>query len=502
MSADPLQAAALMYKLNQAASLTRARRALKPSEQYAEFRAKYRYDPAAFAQDCIIWPDGKRPADYQLDILNNLVKYGREAVRGPHGLGKTAIVSIAVHWFALTRDGDSTWKIPTTAGVWRQLSKFLWPEIHHWSRLLNWSLIGRAPYDLRLELQQLNLKLTTGEAFAVASDNPAMIEGAHADSLFYVYDEAKLIQAATFDAAEGAFSGAGSNGIEAYALATSTPGEASGRFYDIHKRRKGLRDWHTRHVTKAQAIKAGRISRQWVNARRDQWGAESAIYQNRVEGNFANSDETSVIPLAWIEKANNRYDAYEGMPPEDGVTSYGVDVARYGEDKTTIGKLTGDVFEWIDYTAKRSTMQTAGRVKVLTGHDKESAIAVDTIGVGAGVYDKLAEDGYNVISCNVAEATDITDSTGANHFANLRSAIIWAVREALDPDGPNPLALPYDDILTDDLTAPTWNYTSRGAIVVESKDKIRERLGRSTDALDCLALALYAQTPQIWSANI
>jgi hypothetical protein len=76
-------------------------------------------------------------------------------------------------------------------------------------------------FDKRIELMTLSLKLSTGEAFAVASDDNEMIEGAHADSLEYIFDEAKAIKSETFDSAEGALSGG--DATEAYALAVSTP---------------------------------------------------------------------------------------------------------------------------------------------------------------------------------------------------------------------------------------------------------------------------------------
>jgi len=68
-----------------------------------------------------------------------------------------------------------------------------------------------------------------------------LIEGAHAESLLYIFDESKSIAAPVFDAAEGAFAGPG----EVFALAQSTPGEPSGRFYDIHARASGLEDWRS-----------------------------------------------------------------------------------------------------------------------------------------------------------------------------------------------------------------------------------------------------------------
>src|SRR3972149_5152792 len=87
----------------------------------------------------------------------------------------------------------------------------------------------------RPELLTPTPRLATGEAFALASDEAANMEGAHADHLMYVYDEAKVVPDDTWDATEGAFAGTG----EALALAISTPGPPLGRFYDIYVSKPG-----------------------------------------------------------------------------------------------------------------------------------------------------------------------------------------------------------------------------------------------------------------------
>ena len=171
-----------------------------------EFQAKYIHDPVGFVQDCIIFPPGHEPAFYQLEALERLQSEKRLALRGPNGLGKTALASWAIHWFALTRDGAIDWKIPCTASVWRQLTKFLFPEIHKWARHINWDLIGREEYNKRLELKALSLKLGTGEAFAITGSDSETIEGAHATDLMYIFDESKIVPDSSWDSAEGAFS--------------------------------------------------------------------------------------------------------------------------------------------------------------------------------------------------------------------------------------------------------------------------------------------------------
>src|SRR3972149_4282876 len=178
-----------------------------PGTPYGRFQPPSRDDPAAFIHDCVDW-EGGSPADYQTDIAERLISKRRVGVRAAHAVGKTTTAAIVILWFALTRDGDD-WKIPCTASAWRQLSKYLWPEIHKWARRLHWSAIGRPPFDPRTELLTLTPRLATGEAFALASDEAANMEGAHADHLMYVYDEAKVVPDDTWDATEGAFAGTG-----------------------------------------------------------------------------------------------------------------------------------------------------------------------------------------------------------------------------------------------------------------------------------------------------
>lgn len=466
----------------------------------------YHDDPAGFVQDCINWKRGHGPTSYQLRNLQKLADHRRLAVRGPHGLGKTAQNAWVVLWFALTRDAaGEDWKVPTTASAWRQLTKFLWPEVRKWSRQLRWDRIGREPFT-PLELMQLNLRLRYGEAFAVACEDPATIEGVHADQVLYVYDEAKTIPDETYDASEGAFAGAGSDtNAEAYALASSTPGVPLGRFYNIHKHGPGLEDWHAVHVTLADTIDAGRVSRDWAEQRKRQWGESSAVYANRVLGEFASSEEDGVIPLAWVEAANERWHALD-LEHLDPLNTIGADIARSGSDRTVLALRYGLAIKELRRLPKQGTMDTAGQIcGVLRGH-YHPALAmtaiVDVIGIGAGVVDRLRELGEPVTAFNASEATSRLDRSGELGFVNTRAAALWNLREMLDPDSGIDIALPPDDMLTGDLTAPTWRVMSGGRIQVESKDDIRKRLGRSTDDGDAVVMAYWPEGGMTASAPV
>lgn len=462
------------------------------SSEYDRFRQTYWNDPVGFARDCIMWEANDGLTIYQKDILHNLPRQKRISVRGPHGLGKSCMAALSILWFALTRDG-ADWKVATTASAWRQLEKFLWPEVHKWARKINWPRVGREPFALSQELLSLSLRLRTGEAFALASDDHNMIEGAHADHMLYVFDEAKAIPEATWDAAEGAMVNANS-----YWFSISTPGTPSGRFYDIQTKKSGYGDWWVRHVKTQEAIMANRITQQWVDARKKQWGETSSVFQNRVAGEFASEDENSVIPLNWIEAANLRWERWREQTPvgEEGkIEQIGLDVARQGSDQTVFAFRTGHIITELQKFSKSDTMETAGRAVAYLNEHPNAQLIVDVIGIGAGVYDRTYEQyPYRVSPFNAGESTTIMDKANVWGFVDQRTASWWILRELLDPANGLEICLPPDDELIGDLAAPRWKVVSNGKIRVESKEGIKERLRRSTDSADAVAQAFWEAT--------
>jgi len=450
----------------------------------------YRDDRVAFAYD--IFPDIKF-TNYQTEILNYFDEgHTRVAVRSPHGVGKTTMAAVLTHHTVLTSDIDC--KVPTTASAWRQLEKYLWPEIHKMSSFIAWPLVNRQPYNRSTELltNSIRLRNNTIEAFALASDNHALIEGAHASRLFYVFDEAKTIPRPTWDAAEGAFSNEdlGSSDIKAFAI--STPGDPSGQFYDIHMQKPGYEDWHTRHITIHEAIAAGMVSPRWVENRAKQWGEDSAIYQNRVLGEFADDSEEGIIPRSWVLLAQERWKDWDmrGRPSQSGKKTLGVDVARTGEDKTVLACREASVVSTIHEFSKLPTTSTAGHVTRL---QKGRAIHIEMDGgLGASVYDMLREDGVQLLKpITVSGKTYRKDKSGELSFLNVRAAMWWHLRELLDPDLGEGIALPPDIKLEADLVTPRWFMKRNAVIQLEAKKDIKERLGRSTDYADAVCLAFW-----------
>lgn len=471
-----------------------AARAFEPSP--AE---RWMYDPVLWARECIDWGTGEGLTFYQERILSELVAHHRIAIRGPHGLGKTAVAAITILWFALTRDAAGIdWKVIATASAWRHLSAFLFPEVRRWARVIDWEKMGRGPADPRRELLDLHLKLKFGAASAVASNDPAKIEGAHADSLLYIIDESKTVPVETWDAIEGAFSGGHTTGLpEAFALALSTPGQAAGRFYEIHRRAPGLEDWHPIHVTLADAMKAGRISPEWAEQRKRQWGADSAMYNIRVLGEFHAGDDDALIPLSWVEAAVERWHAWvdAGRPILEGKRVIGVDVARTGSDETVFAHRTGVAITRLEPVHVTDTMAVVARVQAaLTAAGQGALAVIDSMGVGGGVVDRMRELGLKPLAYTGAGKARTKDATSEYSFVNIRSGAYWRMRELLNPAYDSEIMLPPSDELTADLTTPKWDVVSGvpPKIKVETKDDVVKRLGRSPDYGDAVCMAFHA----------
>lgn len=210
-----------------------------------------------------------------------------------------------------------------------------------------------------------------------------------------------------------------------------------------------------------------------------------------LKGNFNAAhvaDPWQVIPGAWVKAAQARWTAQQ---PDTPLLSVGVDVARGGKDKTVIARLYG---AWLAPLSKYPGAATPDgptvAALVLPYADAACGLFVDIIGVGGAVYDAL-RGSVRVAGVNFAEGVPgARDKTGKLAFRNVRAAAYWRLREALDPISGDMLALPPDPELAADLTAPKWSLTA-GGILIESKADISERIGRSPDSGDALALAYY-----------
>lgn len=172
------------------------------------------------------------------------------------------------------------------------------------------------------------------------------------------------------------------------------------------------------------------------------------------------------------------------VPKEPGLNYCGADIARMGDDKTTFVKFNGN---WLETIKTYSHYDTAEVAKQLIGFLAMEAISaehcgIDTVGLGAGVYDNMKEKGTQCIE--VISGAKPTRSAESYEFKNLRSQMWWQFRQ--DVKKKNICIDNGDEELLTDLTAPRYKIVNEKVIQVEAKDDIKKRLGRSPDKGDAV----------------
>lgn len=217
-------------------------------------------------------------------------------------------------------------------------------------------------------------------------------------------------------------------------------------------------------------------------------------------GDFAADQEDDVwqvIPTAWIKAAQDRW--REDGKPDRPITTLGLDVARGGSDKTVIAPRYGTWYDrLVKYPGKLTPDGPTVALRVLDALDignrpanNEAAIAVDVIGLGASAYDCCILKGLDAYPINFGQTlSGVVDRSGKLEFFNVRAKMYWRFREALDPHSGDGIALPPDPELLADLAAAKWQLRT-GKILIEAKDEIVKRIGRSPDCGDAVVLAHY-----------
>ncbi len=451
---------------------------------FAEFVARYRHDPVGFVVNVL----GATPDEHQAEVLEDVFVRGvrQISIRSGHGTGKsTTLAWIAVIACCLFSQA----KVIQTAPSGPQLYDALFAETCMWFKRLP------APLDALFVIKQDRIEHAgmKDEVFVSArtsrAEAPEAMAGVHADAgiVILMPDEASGIPEAVFEAASGSMSG-----HNCHTILASNPTRTSGLFFDTHHKLRAK--WKTYHWS---CLKIARVSRDYIDEQMARFGEDSNAFRVRVLGEFPRQDDDVLISLEKVEAAVIR-DISEDPEAEE---VWGLDVARFGRDKSALCKRKGKVvLEKVKSWAGLDTMQLVGRVKAEydAAKRKPVAINVDVIGIGSGVVDRLRELGLPVYGVNVAEAPSL-----AGLHTNLRAELWCALRDWIDALD---CKLPDDPILTGELTIPRYKFASSGKIQIESKEDMHKRAKLSPDHAEALMLtfandAVMASGSKNWMSN-
>lgn len=442
------------------------------------------------------------PTDYQGDLLNAILmkdknSLARTAVKSAHGVGKTAILSLA-GWHFLQFIPHS--RLVATAPTRSQLTDALWPEYAKWQ--------ARGP-DMMKQMWEVSAthirhkgEPKTWFGVARTSNKPANMQGFHNDNIMIQVDEASGVPQNVFETIEGALSDAEDVGGTAILVLTGNPNFTMGELYDAFHKNAAVYNRFTitgDPTTKVEESDgrfyvSKRVTQSYRNTMKVKYGDTGAVYDVRVRGKFPSVDDYSVIPLQWAQNA-----VLVPLPRFDLVNDpfkVVCDVARYGGDETTIGTYRGDHCISLESYSKQSLVKTADlveeKVRFLRGNRyRVSHIIVDEPGVGGGVIDVLRDRNLVVTPYNGGEALrqDKDTEEDIRTFANRRARDWWHVRRLME-DGL--VHIPNDEDLVAQLASVQYQFNDKEKIKIESKKDLKDRLGdlASPDRADNIVMGL------------
>ncbi len=203
-------------------------------------------------------------------------------------------------------------------------------------------------------------------------------------------------------------------------------------------------------------------------------------YRQEFLCDFSASVDNVLITIDMVSRAAAR--PLQERDVRGAVRVIGVDVARFGDDRSAICKREGLWCRDIRVIENLDNMTFAGVVADEIERFKPDAVFIDS-GRGEGVIDRLRQMGYKVMEVNFGSR-----AADPARWANKRTEMWDRTREWLESGG----AIPNDTELKSELAAPTYSFDAAGRKVLEPKDKIKERGLRSPDLADALCLTFAA----------
>jgi phage terminase large subunit len=437
---------------------------------------RWREDPVAFARECFdLGPF--EPDAWQADALAAFPHNERMAFKACKGPGKTALLAILVWNFLATR-----WKpkIAATSITEDNLRDGLWSELAKWqarSSLLRDQFVWTKT--------QVFHKDAPAEWFAAARTWPKSADpqrqadtlaGLHADNILFVLDESGGIPQAVMATAEAVLA----SGVDTKVIQAGNPTTLDGPLYRACVTDRHL--WHVVEITgdPDNPKRSPRIKLDWARQQIETYGRDNPWVMVNVLGEFPPSSLNSLLGIDDVQTAMKR-------ELETSVYSWaqrrlGVDVARYGDDRTVVFPRQGRraFMPTVLRHARGSAVSTdiATKVLALQAEYAQAQIIMDaTGGWAAGAADVLKA------THSRPHEVQFHAPSGNDRYRNRRAEMWFGLAEWVKGGG----WLPNVPELVAELTAPTYLFLN-GKFQIEAKEQVKERIGRSPDLADALAL--------------
>lgn len=471
----------------------------------------FKDDPYAFVMFAFPWgepntplADIQGPREWQVRVLKKMRDHIRKNRRrksdgldpelfriaraSGRGIGKSAVLAWIAKWM-LSCIPSST--VIVSANTEGQLKGTTFPEIRKWSSMAihsHWfehAAMSIKPSDWLITALKQTTKLDSAywyiEARLWSEETPDAYAGAHSqEGMCVLFDEASGIASNIWPVAEGFFT---DKTVHRFWMAISNPRNPSGAFFECFN--KGRDFWDCEHIDARTVSENDQTLYKAIIA---QYGEDSDQARVEVYGQFPHQGDHQFISRQNVVEAAAR----EPLPDQGAPLLLGVDPARFGNDSAVLAFRKGRDAKSIPWQVypKLSLTDLAEHVVTAVERYKPDAVFVEGDGVGGGLVDILRSYGMNVIEVKTGGGA-LDKSTYANHRTEM-----WGKLRDWLPTG----AIPDDDKLITDLTAPEYKYTLKGQLQLEAKDVMKKRGFASPDRADALAVTFSRKIPRVDAA--
>ena len=439
---------------------------------------EWRAHPPIFVREVL----RAEPDEWQDEVLKAVVTHNRLALKASKGPGKSTLLAWIGWWFLACFLHP---KVVATSISGDNLSDNLWAEMAKWqgnSQLLR-ATFGWTASRIFAK-QHAETWWASARAWPKGADSSQQADtlaGIHADNVLFLVDEAGGIPDAVVATAEAGLANADpAQGRTAKLILAGNPTHLSGPLYRACTRERAM--WWVKEISgdPDDPKRAPRVSIQWAREQISKYGRDNPWVLVNVFGQFPPGQSDCLIAVEEATQAGAR----DIQPREyvDEVKVLGVDVARFGDDRSVIFKRQGraafkpDVFRGLD------TMTLASHVAETITKWNPAAVFVDQATFGAGVVDRLHQLGFPVVG------VDFGGKASASKFSNRRSVMWSGLADWLRAGG----CMPNIPELIAELTAPTYKFDPAGKLLLEKKAEVKKRVGVSPDLADALALTFAA----------
>ena len=402
-----------------------------------------------------------------------LLKLARASGRG---IGKSAFLAWVALWLFSCLPSST---VVVSANTEQQLKSTTFPEIRKWatmglnSRWFEHNIMSLQPAEWLVQ----TLKQTTGyddaywyiQARLWSEEAPDAYAGVHSQmAMAVLFDEASGIPGCIWPVAQGYFT---DKTIHRFWVAISNPRNPSGEFFECFH---GNRDQWDHATIDGRSVEENDPG-VYADVIR-QYGEDSDQARVEVYGQFPRQGDYQFISRGQVDDAVAR----EAIPDPGAALIMGVDPARYGDDSAVIAFRFGRDATEIRFEAYKSCsiVELSEHVARAMDKYKPDACFVEGDGVGGGVVDILKGSGFRITEVKTGGGAEDKDM-----YANHRTEMRGRMRDWLPS-----ATIPNHTGLVEDLCAPMYDFTLKGQLKLEPKEKMKKRGHASPDYGDALAM--------------